>query len=418
MLAMGAFADETKAVLDEAALRLTEGSDELAKLTADQKASDPQFERAESVVAYGHFVVNRADPEIAPTNMAAQVRDHAAQLRDGIPQLVQGQPANLAALIDTLLASLAQLRPRWDADLEQAVKDAALRYRQSLDPRMRALAAEVGQLEGRLSEVEESIVQKHTEHQQTVSEQIAGAQGKIETVKAELEQIEGRVDALISDQDTKFTDAQEERRKEFTQAINEASKELGEAKEVFEERRREAEQRLDEVGTEIAETAAALAGRATAFSHAEESDEQAKLAFRWTLFTIFLALLAAAVPIAAGILDTDQTPESIAGKVLIGLIVAGVAGYTASVARHHRQRAATARRLEVELNAFSPFVAPLERDDRDDLRSTIIWRFFGPPDSTTQESDADPRPGPRVFELLRRRRERRRDQTTGPSEGD
>jgi hypothetical protein len=90
----------------------------------------------------------------------------------------------------------------------------------------------------------------------------------------------------------------------------------------------------------------------------------------------------------------------------VALIIAGVAGYVGGLAHHHRERAARARRLQIELNAFGPFIAPLDQADRDDLRSTILWRFFGP-DNTIQEPDGEPRPGRGITQLIRRRRAER-----------
>jgi hypothetical protein len=140
--------------------------------------------------------------------------------------------------------------------------------------------------------------------------------------------------------------------------------------------------------------------------HGEESIEQASRAFRWSIATIVLLLLAAGIPMLLGILDEKQSPESVAGKITIALIIGGVASYAAGIARHHRERAATARRLELEMKSFEPFVAPLDPNDRNDLRSTIIWRFFGP-DAVPQELDGEPRPGKGIGELLHRRRQRR-----------
>lgn len=59
------------------------------------------------------------------------------------------------------------------------------------------------------------------------------------------------------------------------------------------------------------------------------------------------------------------------------------------------------------MNAFGPFIANLDREDRNDLRSTAVWRFFGP-NAAAEEPDGDPRPGPRIAELLRIRRSKRK----------
>jgi hypothetical protein len=223
-------------------------------------------------------------------------------------------------------------------------------------------------------------------------------------LKSEIDASTTRVAELISDQDAKFTEAQDDRRKEFADALRLAEEKLSATQVTIDKRRAQTLNRLGEIEEEVATTAAALGGRATAMGHGAESIQQAQRAFRWSVATIVLLLAAAIVPIMLGVLHAKQSPESVAGKITIALIIAGVAGYAAGIARHHRERAATARRLELEMNSFGPFVAPLEPRDRNDLHSTIIWRFFGP-EAVPQEPDSDPRPGNRLREILHRRRE-------------
>ena len=147
--------------------------------------------------------------------------------------------------------------------------------------------------------------------------------------------------------------------------------------------------------------------------HGEESDEQAKRAFRWSVAAVALLLAAAAIPIRAGILDADQSPESVLGKAVIALILGAVAGYAANIAKHHRERSATARRLELEMASFGPFIAPLDPPDQKDLRGAIVWRFYGP-EVESQEPDGPPRPGSYALNWLRHRRDGRSD--TAPIE--
>lgn len=213
---------------------------------------------------------------------------------------------------------------------------------------------------------------------------------------------------LISDQDSKFTEAQEKRREEHATVINEANDRLDSAVKTFEQRKDAATARLDKIEQEVAETAAKIGASTAAVDHGAENARQTKLAFRWTLATLGLLIGASLVSIfVLGILRADQSPESVVGKITVVLVLAGVAGYSGGLAHHHRERAANARRLEIEMNAFGPFIEPLDRHERNDLRSTAVWRFFGP-NAAAPEPDGAPRPGPRITELLHQRRAKRR----------
>lgn len=182
---------------------------------------------------------------------------------------------------------------------------------------------------------------------------------------------------------------------------------MTDARSTFDERATEAKKHINELEDEISKTAAEIGGAGIAIDNHKESEEQTEKAFWWTVLTVFVLITAVVITILIGIESSSQSPESVAGKITVALIFAGIASYTAGVARHHRERAATARRLAIELNAFGPFIAPLDKVDRDDLRSTIVWRFFGPPNAVNQDSDAEPTPGPRIMQLLRGRRKRR-----------
>lgn len=151
--------------------------------------------------------------------------------------------------------------------------------------------------------------------------------------------------------------------------------------------------------------------------HGEESKEQHQLVTYWSFVTILLLILAAAASLLFGAVYGDHSAESVIGKLSLALIIAGVAGYTAGIARHHRDRSAAARKQELEMNSFDTFIAPLGPKDRNDLRSTIIWRFLGP-DNEPQSPDSEPRPRHRLRELLHLRRENRGHASVPKAEAD
>lgn len=372
--------------------------DEVADLTADftkeTKNDRPAIYRAEAAAAHGKALLGLADPTLTSKVVADEVVSDAEALRNQVKEARDASGGNIGPAAENLLASLTRLRQP-NALVEEAAKEGATRFKQSLEPRLRGVESEISRIERMLNEVSES---SGNESESLVQ--------RMDALKAEIEASETRVQELISDQDSKFTEAQENRRNEFGEALIEAKEALGETRAAIEEDREKAALRLEEIKTEIGDTAAALGGQATAMGHGEESQKQEKLADRWSNITLGILLLAAAIPMVLILTDLDVTAESALAKVAVGLIVATAAGYTAGIARHHRERSAAARRMELEMNSFGPFIAPLDVEDRNDLRSTIIWRFFGP-DNEPQEPDGAPRPRRSLMELLHLRRERR-----------
>jgi len=224
---------------------------------------------------------------------------------------------------------------------------------------------------------------------------------------AQLHETQAQLNDLISSQDAKFNEAQDKWTNRLNEAFSKAETDLTQGRSAFVQRASEAQKHINELEEDISKTAAELGGKGIAIDNYKESEEQTSRAFWWTVVTLAVLSIAAGISIFIGIENSGQSPESVAGKITVALILAGIAGYTAGVARHHRQRAATARRLAIELVAFGPFIAPLDKADRDDVRSTIVWRFFGPPEDVNQAQDEAPTPGPALLQRLSARREAR-----------
>lgn len=385
---------EVASALEATATFLTETSEVLGGIPKETKEARPALYRAEAAVETGRALVGVADPRIVPQALASEIRNQAEALRDQV-RLVPGEEGNIGPEAEELLARLMRLRQ--PGEVEEKAKETARRFAQSLGGRIRGVEGEMKAAEERIAQMAEQTTAQTEEVKQRLDE-----------LRAESDAAKERVDGLVGEQDTKFTEAQEERRKRFDDSLDAAKAALSKTQEEIEDRRSEAVDRIEAIEADLANTAAALGGRASAMGHGQESDEQAKRAFWWSVAAIALLLAAAAIPIRAGILDADQSPESVLGKAVIALILGGVAGYAAGIGRHHRERAATARRLELEMASFGPFIAPLDPSDQKDLRGAIVWRFYGP-EVEPQEPDGPPRPGSHALDWIRRKRNGRND---------
>lgn len=328
--------------------------------TSEHRDQWPNVYRLESATRLAQEVLARIDPRITPQVGAEEFVSAARQARDVIQEAVTTGGGSLIEAAEGLLRAVAQIGPPPLAPEEEA----------------------------------------------------GAALARLHEVQNEIDNTAGRLNELISGQDAKFREAQDKWAARLEDAFSKAESDLSKGHSAFSRRASEAQEHITELEDDISKTAAELGGQGIAIDNYKESEEQTSRAFWWTIVTVVILAIAAGIPILIGIENSDQSPESVAGKITVALILAGIAGYTAGVARHHRQRAATARRLAIELIAFGPFIAPLDKVDRDDLRSTIVWRFFGPPDSVNQDSDAQPTPGPQLLQRLEARRKARRSPET------
>jgi hypothetical protein len=379
------------ATLAEAGGLLDEAAGVLEGLSSEVKDGRQQLYRAESAVGSGQTLVALTDPSVMPLALANQVKKQAQELRDNVVQAAEGGGGSIEPAAEALLSTLTQLRQP-GAPIEEKAKEAARRYSQSLAPRLGALSRAANELEARFADLNEAAVAQE-----------ASANERLESLQSGVETVGARVDELISDQDKKFSDAQERRREEHANRIEAAISRLDKASSDFETRRDAAVERLDEIEGEVAETAAALGGRAVAAGYGAEGKEQARRAFWWSVLTIALLLVAVFVPAVFGVLQAKQSPESVAGKITIALVIAGAAGYAGNLAHHHRERAARARRLEIEMSAFGPFITTLDQADQDRLRSMIVWKFFGAEAGAQEVNPPTSSPIPGILGLGRRR---------------
>lgn len=113
----------------------------------------------------------------------------------------------------------------------------------------------------------------------------------------------------------------------------------------------------------------------------KEADEQKTAADTWRETTVrfgsVAALLALAAVVAAVIWpDRANSASAIVAKVTVALAAAGVAAYAGKQSGRHRQREEEAKRLELELVAFPPFIESLDPEQKREVRKDFAVRAF------------------------------------------
>ncbi|HYP23643.1 MAG TPA: hypothetical protein VEV43_08725, partial [Actinomycetota bacterium] len=97
---------------------------------------------------------------------------------------------------------------------------------------------------------------------------------------------------------------------------------------------------------------------------------------RWVAILIGLAASGLAVWTVLAAADTTSVARLV-GKVVAAIALYGVAGYVASQSAAHRRREEHAKRRELDLVAFGPFIADLEEPDRQLARKELVAKLFG-----------------------------------------
>jgi hypothetical protein len=155
---------------------------------------------------------------------------------------------------------------------------------------------------------------------------------------------------------------------------------------------------------------------ATAKHYGTEADTEKKAADRLRIATIALALAAAAVALFAVFHEPDETRALIA-KLAVSAILGGLAGYTAQQSGRHRARASRARSLQLELIAFSPFIEPLDAEQKEEERVILTRKTFTGGVWADATDFQDPGPTPVSLLMKRRLRGRGQGETEAPDDG-
>lgn len=305
--------------------------------------------------------------------------------------LGQNRLADVDHLVDQLLAELRE----WptDAALDGAVTKAAETFRRSLAARLRPVKQDVNELTQVLSELRTSqnatadlVSTRLDKVDEAASERLQSVESKIATVEAQLDEAQdtiasqkSRVDESIARYESQFSEAQAERSSNFKELLNNAEARLDEIHVDLSNRAEQVLEALAEHQAESEKMVTLIATSGTVDAYGREAKAQLKQADFWRWIATILSIVAGLVAVwsvamaATGEVRTVQ----VVSRVATALVLFGVAGYAATQSSQHRRREERARRLELELTAFSPFIASLPEDKQQAAREALVEKLFG-----------------------------------------
>ena len=332
---------------------------------------------------------------------------------DSAPDL---EPADQAA--DRLLDTVAALPHRAIEEAAEQGKALAQSFQRSARVRERSVRSGLESVGAQVSELEQKVESAKGELSAAMDERADALDTRASEIGSQLEATEQGQSQLLDEQREAFQKMQEELRADFDQKRDDQLGQLGQQREDANERLQASLEAHGAVAEEVVEDlkrkdadAEELVGsisiRGTADRYEKEAKTQGEIADRWRRVTVVIGLLAGLVAGSAAFLS-DQEPEHIAGKIAVGVLLAGVAGYTARQSAQHRHREERASKLHLDLAAFGPFIEPLPEDAKNEERILLGRRVFARDEGNGKRAEH----GTAVHALLPRRSSSADDQGT------
>jgi uncharacterized protein YdcH (DUF465 family) len=404
---------------------ISQAREQLAALPESTRTSENEnaassLARLGRVLEQAAALLAIADPALINSQALDAVNEALPPISSGLPALKESedfaQIPGIASGTDALLGALNSIAVAIGPWTKADTKKAAAILGEAAREKTKALEGQTSSLQERLNQLNEQIDQATTSLQAASEERINAMQAQLDALKAEAEAQGKTVQENATNFQTQFTTEAETRAQEFEAAKQELK---GEADKVIEEARAAtteaansdkersdaAIEKFETRSTEIVEFLAKkkdeavklldiVATSSTAGAFGKEADAQREQADRWRMVAIAFGLIGAFIGVGAIIASffTDSTTSEVVAKVAAVTLLVGIAGYAASQSGQHRHREQRAKRLELELAAFGPFIEPLDGNAQDEARKNFIERLFvGDPGGEDEKGDRDPR---------------------------
>lgn len=148
---------------------------------------------------------------------------------------------------------------------------------------------------------------------------------------------------------------------------------------------------ISEMKTQADELLGAIGVAGVAAGYNETAKQEKKVADKWRLATVGVALVAAVVLVSALFVDhaTAGSWQRLATRFVISLSFAGLAAYCGRQSGEHRQVERDARRRQLQLAALNPYLANLPSQVSALLKAQLAPGYFTPEDPRGDGEDAE-----------------------------
>jgi hypothetical protein len=374
-----------------------------ARYLADITAPEGTVSRAHGALDYVEGLLAAADPALvwqsmldALLNQLSQMQSYASQLPASPEQVGPLDQAvdGLVSVAATQLAGAVRITARTASKINA-------RLGGSLTTTVRELRSEVSRLEEEAAAVPSRIRESSTKAMAEEEQRRLEIGARLEELRTAVTAEKTRLDNLVPTYEQQFTAAQTAREQQHDsslatfntraeEVIERVSEEAEKASEGLSKQSetllkkttqsinsvladvREKREHVDELYGVITNT-----GTASAFR--DDAEQQKSQANRWRWIAVLFAVLAAGAAAWAALSaahDADDSTHALIARLALGAAAGGIAAYAARQSGRHRQREEDARRLELELTAFGPFIESLPEDAQTEARREFLDRIF------------------------------------------
>lgn len=354
-----------------------------------------QHARIVQAADYIERVLKSADPALTSKSLLDALQKSLQNATTEVQAFANNkQPPHLVnanSHVDSALQQVASLNvPQVPADVE-GLRDDVANFRNSASHLLRSF-------EKKVTTAKTTLDQKVTEAQQSVQQTTAQIESKLAEVESEKKALE----ALRTQLQGQFSDAQDRRSKEFNDAVSERTKQF---QELVNESRQSLEEQLDTLvaktdeyleefelrRAEVQKVVGAIGAdaHASGFSGAARNEEKAANRWRW----IGVGLYGAAI-VAAGLLfgPLHQVTEliQIGAKAVVVIPLVGLGTYALKESGKHRRIQWRNRRLAIELASIDPYLALFEDTERNTVKKALAERWFAQPEGAVADEAYSP----------------------------
>jgi hypothetical protein len=372
-----------------------------AYLPIIDREDDGVLERLQLTLDHVLVVTGAATPQLIPERWIDDLAEDVDAIYAAIDHL-EGLDENtitvpLVAALSSAIEETTKELMAWPlqpstGDWRDAVTQAASTYRRSLGQQVTVVAGEISGLAEQLADLKSEVAATNDAHRQAVASRHDELEAALLEVRANINALESqqtsiqaqltrsieRADQAISTQQQQFSEAQEQRGKDFRAALDDISSTTKMSLMASES---EAETYVEALKAQVEESAElvsvfAAAGTANAFS--KEAKDQSGVADTWRKTAVVFAVgtVLAAASLLFGSKAESPNWELVIGKLSVAIALGGVAAYAASQSGRHRRREEDARQLELTIAAFGPFVRDLDEARRIASREKVVDAIF------------------------------------------
>lgn len=256
--------------------------------------------------------------------------------------------------------------------------------------KLSSITARINEADAETQEALDAYRSKFNEDQKSLESRLGQTQNEIE---AKLQATRESIDAIKVDveaQKTRLDAALNQFSTDTVKAVAEADSNskllMATLRETFDEEMG----RLNEEGVERLETLKkyeeqakelvdASANSTISADYGGRARQERRSALLWSVGAVVVALVGLYV-ITIGMADIHEAavPETI-WKTSATIVLLAVAGYMGKEAGAHRKEERDAKRAQLDLNAFNPFLTLMDEDDARELRKEFAHRIFNRP---------------------------------------